>query len=144
MAETLSRVRREPRRGPQRRRSWTVTLTGERRDPSVIRAGTRRMLAAVDPAVADDVLVVASELVTNAVLHGRDPVVVTVTLELPDVIISVTDRGAADPTPRPTGEEDEAGRGLQIIQRLTTHWHVEHGEGTKSVVAVVQATPARR
>jgi anti-sigma regulatory factor (Ser/Thr protein kinase) len=119
-----------------------VTLTGERRDASVARTHARRVLGSLDPAVADDVLLVVSELVTNAVLHGRDPIVLTLRLDLPEVIISVSDRGATAPTPRHPDDDDERGRGLEIIEGLAVHWHVERENGRKSVVAIVSSAPA--
>ncbi len=136
MAERLTSVRRGPR-GPHRRRSWSVTLTGERRDAGVARTRARHLLGSLE--CADDVLVVVSELVTNAVLHGRDPIVLTLTVEPDAVVVSVTDRGSAEPFRRDAGEDDD-GRGLAIVDELTTHWHVERANGLKSVVAVVPAT----
>lgn len=137
MAEVLARVRRQPGRGPLRHRSLTVTLTGERLDARVARAQVRRALGTIESQIADDVLLVVSELVTNAVLHGKGPIKLTVTVEPSDVVVEVTDRGAEDPSFGQQRVDDEDGRGLRIVQRLTSAWDVERAASGKTITAVV-------
>lgn len=116
----------------------TLTLEGTSRDVSVARAEAREFFATNTwVAQHEDVLLVISELVTNAVLHGGGPVTVTLTSAAPDVIIEVTDRGRSDPARRHPGTDDEHGRGLDIVDRLSTSWHVVHAVGFKTIVAVV-------
>jgi anti-sigma regulatory factor (Ser/Thr protein kinase) len=76
----------------------------------------------------DDVMLVISELVTNAVLHARCETVATVTIRLAassDCIrIEVSDRGAgfapsAITRPAPT---DPGGRGLFVIDAIAARW----------------------
>ena len=121
----------------------TLTLEGKTRDVRVARSEARTLLTAhgVEEPL-EDVLLVVSELVTNAVLHGGGPLTVALSFTPPDLIIAVTDRGSADPSRRhPTGD-DEYGRGLGIVDRLSTSWHVAHAVGFKTIVAVVR--PGRR
>jgi anti-sigma regulatory factor (Ser/Thr protein kinase) len=73
----------------------------------------------------DAVLLVVSELMGNAVRHGRPPVSCTVIADGADVIVSVDD---ADPTPlvaprrRTVDDQDEGGRGLRIVAGLARLW----------------------
>jgi anti-sigma regulatory factor (Ser/Thr protein kinase) len=73
---------------------------------------------------AEDVLLVVSELVTNALVHARPPA----TLRLRRVPaggrravrVEVTDRGpAAPPEPSAAPDPDEHGRGLDIVTALS-------------------------
>jgi anti-sigma regulatory factor (Ser/Thr protein kinase) len=141
MAEAFTRVRFEPGNRTRRPHSWSVTLTGERRDAKLARTHARQALGPIDADTAQDVLLVVSELVTNAVVHGRDPILLTLTIEPSEVTVSVTDRGSSQPRPRQPDEEDEDGRGLEIIQQLSKRWHVERHNGTKSVIAVLRSAP---
>ncbi|HVT65795.1 MAG TPA: ATP-binding protein [Mycobacteriales bacterium] len=142
MAEVLASVRREPGRGPLRNRSLTVTLTGERVDPRVARNHARRALGSIQSQVADDVLLVVSELVTNAVLHGKGPITLTVTVEPSEVVVAVTDHGSESPSFAQQHVDDEDGRGLRIVQRLTAAWDVERAATAKTITAVVRLHPA--
>lgn len=71
----------------------------------------------------DDVVLVASELVTNAVEHGTgDDVEVALSISGDRIVLSVT--GAADGLPRPSDDlppvESLRGRGLVIAASLST------------------------
>ncbi len=119
----------------------TLTLEGKSRDAHVARSEARAFFATNRWAAPyDDALLVISELVTNAVLHGGGPLTVTLESAPPDVIITVTDRGAADPARRHPKGDDECGRGLDIVDRLSASWHVVHAVGFKTIVAVVRST----
>ena len=119
----------------------TLTLEGKSRDVRAVRAEAREFLATNPWASAqEDVLLVVSELVTNAVLHGSGPVTVTLNPAPPDLIITVTDRGGADPARRHPDGDDEYGRGLEIVEQLSTSWHVVHAIGFKTIVVVVRPT----
>jgi anti-sigma regulatory factor (Ser/Thr protein kinase) len=81
----------------------------------------------VGPTVLDEVEVVVSELVTNAVRHSDDPI--EVSLECPPNVIrvEVTDSSHRMPVTRdanPTYEPTE-GRGLVIVQSLASRWGIE-------------------
>ena len=70
-----------------------------------------------------DLLLVVSELVTNAVVHGAEPIVVTVVRAAERVRVEVTD-GAADASPHNNraAPDAETGRGLSVVTRLAVAW----------------------
>ena len=65
-----------------------------------------------------DAALATSELVTNAMLHGRPPVELRLRLEGADVLIEVRDRATYQPRKQRPDDEDEHGRGLQIVAAL--------------------------
>lgn len=77
--------------------------------------------------VLDAVLVVVSELVTNAVVHGRSAVDVQVDGDpgAGRVRVAVTDAGGGRPRTQRPGPEESHGRGLQIVEALADLWGVE-------------------
>lgn len=87
--------------------------------------------------------VVVSELVTNALRHSgpREHVELQVSRSGDLVRIALADGSAVVPRPREAGPDDESGRGLSIVERLSVRWGVEdHGDG-KRVYADVPLAP---
>lgn len=79
-----------------------------------------------------DAMLVATELVTNAVRHSmcseQDVLVVSVSTEGGQVRISVRDPGTSGGTARISEENDWAGGlGLKIVERLAAHWGSNRG-----------------
>ena len=92
-------------------------------------------LAAV-PASADAVALVVSELVTNAVVHGRGDVTLDVVLA-PDLVrVEVTDADPLMSPARPVTEGD-TGRGLLLVSRVAQRWGVRRQSTGKVVWADV-------
>ncbi|MFJ9813590.1 ATP-binding protein [Streptomyces sp. NPDC101158] len=81
-------------------------------------------------AAAEDVLLVVSELVTNACLHAEGPESLRV-LRLAEVLrLEVADRGTGQPAPRtPHRAGRPGGHGMFIVQRLCRDWGVERVAG---------------
>ncbi|MEU5197272.1 ATP-binding protein [Streptomyces scabiei] len=78
--------------------------------------------------VTDDLALLTSELVTNAVIHvgsatGRE-IGVTLRLSPECVRLEVRDSGATLPTPREPDQEDQNGRGLLLVGMLADRWDV--------------------
>ncbi|MDO9379889.1 MAG: ATP-binding protein [Nocardioidaceae bacterium] len=91
----------------------------------------------VQQGVIDDVLVVASELVSNAIRHGRPTsdgtFGVAWRLDGPDLELTVRDAGEhGDSTiaARPPSRIASDGRGLAIVAALSSRWWVEDPPGT--------------
>jgi anti-sigma regulatory factor (Ser/Thr protein kinase) len=80
--------------------------------------------------VLDTALLLTSELVVNAAVHGRGEVVLEVALEDHVLRASVTDAGPGEPEARRSDDLfDEGGRGLALVEDLATRWGVEPAQG---------------
>jgi anti-sigma regulatory factor (Ser/Thr protein kinase) len=74
----------------------------------------------LDAAHADIAQLLASELVMNAVLHGREPIIVRVSVERDSTVLEVYD---ADDSLPAVAEPDESGhRGLRVVTSLCSDW----------------------
>lgn len=81
-------------------------------------------------AAAEDVLLVVSELVTNACLHAEGPDQLGIVCENKMIRLEVTDRGTGQPTPRtPHRSGRPGGHGMFIVQRLCLDWGVVRTPG---------------
>ncbi|MEV5509578.1 ATP-binding protein [Streptomyces orinoci] len=81
-------------------------------------------------AAAEDVLLVVSELVTNACLHADGPEELMVSRDGKALRLEVSDRGAGEPTPRsPHQAGRPGGHGMFIVQRLCMDWGVVRHQG---------------
>src|SRR5690242_1045303 len=79
----------------------------------------------LEPLVVDAELL-TSELVTNAVLHARSDVSVSVAVADGTAEIGVTDASADVPRPRSADWSAEGGRGLRLVEKVAHDWGVAH------------------
>ena len=98
-------------------------------------AAARRLVHAECDGTGVDVdaaLLCTSELVTNAVLHGRPPVVLEVVVSSSSVRVEVHD-GDLSPVVRrrPVDRESSSGRGLELVAALAERWGSEATPGGK-------------
>lgn len=99
--------------------------------PARARRAAGELRSAVPNGRFDDVELMISELVTNAVRHGHHgggrSVLLVISVQPSRVRVSVSDDGDgfAPPAPEPSGDEDPHGRGLLIVDRLSDRWGVE-------------------
>lgn len=117
--------------------SEIVTLPAGPSTPRAARHFLARVLRGrrVRSAVVDVATLLTSELVTNAVRHGRGPVTVSVRTEPPSVRVVVHDENPAMPV---LGAADdtaaEGGRGLCLVDLLAARWGADlHPPGGKDV-----------
>lgn len=73
----------------------------------------------------DNATLVASELVTNAVLHAAPPLVVSLVRGAESVRIEVRDANARLPALRRATNRSSHGRGLPLIAAVSKHWAAE-------------------
>ena len=88
-----------------------------------------------DHELADTALLLASELCENALLHAGTEFELALTVTDQEVTVTVTDYGSgplemhlAQPRPR-FGRAATHGRGLMLVQRLSTSWGTRHDHG---------------
>lgn len=81
--------------------------------------------------ILDDALLVASELVANAITHAGSPCRIRLSLNPPTLRIDAIDTGAGTPEPQLGNSTREDGRGLRLVAALTVAWGIEalSGEG---------------
>lgn len=77
----------------------------------------------VDDETADAIRLVASELISNSVIHGAGPVTVVLYHRPGKLVIVVSDRDQTAPVARCAGVSDENGRGLALVD----HFAVDSG-----------------
>ena len=111
------------------RRRYDTAALAVGSDPREV-GGARRFLSDQCRAwgcgdLTEDAELVASELVTNALLHGAGQCEFRVALSDAALRIQVIDHGAGMPDPRTAGHRDEQGRGLLLVSALCAAWGVE-------------------
>jgi serine/threonine-protein kinase RsbW len=98
------------------------------------------MSIGVSSETVDNVLIVASELVGNAIRHANalpsGQLQVSWEHSPGGITVSVTDGGGPQhPEPRDAGPDDTTGRGLSIVSVLADFWGVKRAPGTVTVWA---------
>jgi serine phosphatase RsbU (regulator of sigma subunit)/anti-sigma regulatory factor (Ser/Thr protein kinase) len=117
IAVLMARLRRLT---PDQHVTWKLAseLTSARRARMLVRRRLRRWgLAELIPTAE----LLASELVTNAVRYAQGPIALRLVRE-GGLVCEVFDDSAALPRLRHAGDEDERGRGLQVVSQLAQHW----------------------
>ncbi len=130
--------RRQPSATDRGRVAMTLALD------EVGRAGWRSemrsaLVGARSPDIVEDAILVAGELVANAVEHGLPPASLELAAEPGGpVLVSVHDHGAPVPlAPVAFSHEAVRGRGLLIVDSLSSEWGVRETEHGKAVWARV-------
>jgi anti-sigma regulatory factor (Ser/Thr protein kinase) len=80
-------------------------------------------------------MLMVSELVTNAVVHGEGPIDLRIERLGDRVRIAVTDHGTGTPVEDGMPDSDAVhGRGLAIVARLAQRWGVRAHQGAGTTV----------
>lgn len=116
-----------------------LPLPADKQAPGIARGVVRDRWPELGEEVLDDVTLIVSELVSNAVQHGRPDILLRILVAPFAVDVSVLDHGPAVPSVEVAPPTDTAtsGRGLAIVNRLASDWGVEplSGSNGKSVWA---------
>lgn len=83
--------------------------------------------------IADEVLLLTSELVTNAVVHARSEVQLTLVAMGNTVRVEVADSGHGNLQLREPDEEAVNGRGLLLVEKMSRTWGTSADEARKTV-----------
>ncbi|WP_455354919.1 ATP-binding protein [Streptomyces sp. SYSU K217416] len=100
-------------------------------------------------AVVDDVLLLVSEVITNACLHTAGPTELVLNCTDERLRIEVADTSPEHPRPRPPGSAAQpGGHGLLVVERLARRWGSAAREDGKTVwlevTSPVRAARGRR
>lgn len=94
------------------------------------------------PGVIDDARLVVSELVANAVQHGKPSpdgfLNLAWEIESSNLVLSVEDGGDQPIKQREPDLESVDGRGLHIVESLSKSWTVQRDAGTTMVCASIE------
>jgi anti-sigma regulatory factor (Ser/Thr protein kinase) len=121
--------------------SWHVDL---RVDGPDLRRAREQVCAALtgwditNVITVHEALIVVSELVGNALRYGGEVVSVELDLRTDGIVISVLDSSPVLPRPRLAREDDEGGRGLQLVNALSVSWGAKPLPGGKRVWALIR------
>jgi hypothetical protein len=119
----------EPQSVPEARRFAT----------SVLRGSSPETLEAVE--------LMVSELATNCIRHTDSGFDLTISRSGPDIRVEASDHAGGTPTMRSPKPTDASGRGLKIIDMLSSGWGVNsHGPDGKTVwftIGDAAAAPSR-
>jgi two-component sensor histidine kinase len=108
--------------------TFSLVLPPAASSPRAARAAVAEELG--DRGRLDELLLCVSEVVTNAILHGRSAARVVVTVDGSTVRVEVHDDDPTLPVRRHPAADSPTGRGLLMLDRLTSLWGAEpSGQG---------------
>ena len=104
----------------------TVPLPADARAATVARRAVEPVVSGLPPDRRADVLLMTTELVTNAFRHGSPPITLTIDAQAGSLRVEVEDAGdgrpARSPEPNPAG-----GWGLLLVEEAADRWGVVDG-----------------
>ncbi|MFC6046092.1 ATP-binding protein [Nocardioides hankookensis] len=125
-----------PMSGPSARMATRLALAQSAQTGSLARRALRQLFesARIDRDASDTAVLLATELVTNAVEHGRGDAQLDAAVQDDVIRLEVTDSSTVVPRPN-TGvsDLDERGRGLLLIDALASRWGVQPRQDGKTV-----------
>ena len=95
-------------------------------------------------AIVDTVVLLTSELVTNALVHARSVVEVDLTNTGGMIRIAVTDDSSELPKIEPSVTLSEHGRGVPLVATLSDDWGVEQTHFGKTIWFILNPPATRR
>ena len=133
-------------------RHLSVSLASSPTAPREARRAIAGMHHALPDHLLEDLQLIASELVTNSVVHAglsaADPIELRVHIAVlrrgPVVRVSVVDQGAGFDPPRPADPGRARQWGLHLVERLSSGWGVEstpEGTAVWAVLPVAAGAP---
>jgi anti-sigma regulatory factor (Ser/Thr protein kinase) len=113
----------------------TVELTSKPASVRSARVFTAGVLGddGVEASVIELAVLLVSEVVTNATVHARSRIRVTVHVDSHWVRVEVDDEGPGRPVLHSPTPSQLRGRGLAVVDRLSTDWGTDRHKGHKTV-----------
>ena len=130
--------------GPMSESTTRLALAPSAETGSVARRSLRQLFAAarIDSDTSETAVLLATELVTNAVEHGRGAAYLDATVEAGAIRLEVTDSSIVEPRPNTeVSDLDERGRGLILIDALASRWGVRPRPDGKTVWCELDLAP---
>jgi anti-sigma regulatory factor (Ser/Thr protein kinase) len=125
---------------PQRSASLTLQLAPGPLAPRDARAAVRRVMQGHAPGAVERAMLLASELVTNAVIHAATPLVLSVALDDGHLRVLVEDDDEHAPV-MAAERGPHGGFGLHIVEELADSWGTSRRPGAGKVVWFEMALP---
>jgi anti-sigma regulatory factor (Ser/Thr protein kinase) len=97
------------------------------------REAVRDALAQFDQDAVEAAAILTDELVTNAIMHGKPPIVLNISEDHGQVTVRVGDGDPEVPVTRPARSDALSGRGLTIVDSMSDRWGVDVRRHGKSV-----------
>ena len=94
----------------------------------------------VDEETIEPVMLVANELVANAIVHAHSAPVLSLEGAGPDLLLRVADEAPDLPVARRSALGDEGGRGLILVEALSDCWGVDASGSGKCIWATFTGT----
>jgi anti-sigma regulatory factor (Ser/Thr protein kinase) len=88
----------------------------------LVRAALEAGRAEVD---ADVAVLLTSEVVSNALLHARSPMILSINVERDAIRVAVHDASPATPHLRDYSPTAATGRGLHLVEALASQWGLD-------------------
>jgi len=85
-----------------------------------------------------EVMIVVSELVTNAAEHGEPPIRLRLSASSAGLRVEVADTSNIQPRVGPVDPSSPSGRGLQLVDALSSGWGTDPTPDGKTVWAMVE------
>ncbi|MDQ1392365.1 MAG: hypothetical protein QOF30_1342 [Acidimicrobiaceae bacterium] len=108
--------------------TFPATLESARDAREFVRTGLQEA-GVHQPVLSDRLSLIASELVTNAIVHAGSDIEVRIVVDLRDVVLEVIDEAAGRPRPIGPSTSETSGRGLILVAALADAWGVAELEG---------------
>ena len=111
----------------------SVNLGDDLRSAGIARACVKDALAGHPDSVRDVAILLADELVTNALVHGEGDIGLRVDVSQGAVRVDVFDEAQGAPVIRKVTPGHTHGRGMRIVDSLASSWGVDELPSGKNV-----------
>ena len=128
---------------PAAQRRWRTAVSTTTEPAGKAVSSARRAAAAVldewgvSPETSWDLLLAASELVTNAIRHGRAPVQLRLRSTSEGIVLEVHDGSSVLPQRRDAAPDASSGRGLYLVEAVSASWGVRPTGNGKTIWCVI-------